>query len=64
MSKTNYRSADPSHVPLGDWLRRLREERHLPLREEAEAAGMDLANLQKFDLVVRAEGQIVGRCGT
>ncbi|PWU15851.1 MAG: hypothetical protein C5B50_14845 [Verrucomicrobia bacterium] len=50
MSKTHYRQPPPRPVRLGEWLRQLREERGLPLREVAEASGMDLAHLQKIEL--------------
>ena len=49
MSKTVYGKPAPSPARLGEWLRRLRERRELPLREVAEAAGMDLAHLQKIE---------------
>ena len=35
---------------LGAWLRQLRNDRELPLRIVADAAGMDLAHLQKIEL--------------
>jgi len=35
---------------LGEWLRELRDQRNLPLREVADAAEMDLAHLQKIEL--------------
>jgi len=50
MSKAPYREAAPRPVRLGEWLRQLREQRGLPLREVADAAGMDLAHLQKIEL--------------
>jgi transcriptional regulator with XRE-family HTH domain len=50
MSKTRYSEAAPRPVRLGDWLRQLREQQRLPLREVADAAGMDLAHLQKIEL--------------
>ncbi len=34
---------------FGDWVRELRAARDLPLRAVAEAAGMDLAHLQKIE---------------
>jgi transcriptional regulator with XRE-family HTH domain len=45
-----YRAAPPRPFRLGEWLRQLREQRASPLREVAEAAGMDLAHLQKIEL--------------
>ncbi len=50
MSKIRYNKPAPRPVRLGDWLRQLREERDLALREVAEAAGMDLAHLHKIEL--------------
>lgn len=50
MSKARYGEAAPRPVRLGEWLRQLREQRDLPLREVADAAGMDLAHLQKIEL--------------
>lgn len=50
MSKTSYREAAPRPPRLGEWLRQLRDQRELPLREVADAAGMDLAHLQKIEL--------------
>jgi transcriptional regulator with XRE-family HTH domain len=50
MSKLRYDEAAPRPVRLGDWLRQLRERQGLTLREVAEAAGMDLAHLQKIEL--------------
>src|SRR6266566_7456560 len=50
MSKTRYNKAVPHPARLGEWLRELREERELPLRAVAEAAGMDLAHLHKIEL--------------
>ena len=50
MSKSRYSEPAPRPVRLGEWLRRLREERDLALREVAEATGMDLAHLQKIEL--------------
>ena len=35
---------------LGEWLRELREQRGLPLREVAERTDMDLTHLQKIEL--------------
>ena len=49
MSKTVYSKAAPRPVRLGEWLRQLREERDLPLRAVADAAGMDLAHLHKIE---------------
>jgi hypothetical protein len=49
MSKTDYSSPAPPPVKLGEWLRQLREQRGLPLREVADAAGMDLAHLHKIE---------------
>ena len=50
MSKTPYRHQPPKPIRLGEWLRQLREQRGLALREVADAAGMDLAHLQKIEL--------------
>lgn len=50
MSKAHYSEAAPRPVRLGEWLRRLREQCRLPLREVADAARMDLAHLQKIEL--------------
>jgi transcriptional regulator with XRE-family HTH domain len=50
MSKSRYGEAAARPVRLGEWLRQLREQRGLPLREVADAAGMDLAHLQKIEL--------------
>ena len=50
MSKARYSEAAPRPVRLGEWLRQLRERRELTLREVADAAGMDLAHLQKIEL--------------
>ena len=50
MSKTRYSKSAPRPLRLGEWLRQLREQRELPLREVAEAAGMDLAHLHKIEL--------------
>ena len=50
MSKWRYSQAAPRPIRLGEWLRQLREQRGLTLREVAEAAGMDLAHLQKIEL--------------
>jgi transcriptional regulator with XRE-family HTH domain len=50
MSKGPYNLPAPKPVRLGDWLRELREQRGLPLREVAEAADMDLAHLHKIEL--------------
>lgn len=36
--------------PLGEWLRQLRQEKSLPLREVAAAADMDPAHLSKVEL--------------
>ncbi|MCI0535747.1 MAG: helix-turn-helix domain-containing protein [Verrucomicrobiales bacterium] len=49
MSKTLYSKPAPPPVRLGEWLRQLREQRALPLREVAAAAGMDLAHLHKIE---------------
>jgi transcriptional regulator with XRE-family HTH domain len=49
MSKTVYGKAVPHPVRLGEWLRQLREQRDLPLRAVADAAGMDLAHLHKIE---------------
>jgi transcriptional regulator with XRE-family HTH domain len=50
MSKVRYSQSAPRPVRLGERLRRLREQRGLPLREVADAAGMDLTHLQKIEL--------------
>lgn len=50
MSKARYSKPAPRPVRLGEWLRQLREQGGLPLREVADAAGMDLAHLQKIEL--------------
>ena len=50
MSKTRYSKAAPHPARLSEWLRELREQRDLPLRTVAEAAGMDLAHLHKIEL--------------
>jgi HTH-type transcriptional regulator, competence development regulator len=50
MSKVRYNQPAPRQVRLGEWLRQLREQRELTLREVADAAGMDLAHLQKIEL--------------
>ena len=50
MSKISYSDSAPGATTLGEWLRQLREERELPLREVAEAAGMDLTHLHKIEL--------------
>ncbi len=50
MSKARYRQAPPRPARLGEWLRQLRDQRGLALREVADAAGMDLAHLQKIEL--------------
>ena len=50
MSKTRYSEPAPRRVRLGDWLRQLREELDLALREVADAVGMDLAHLHKIEL--------------
>jgi HTH-type transcriptional regulator, competence development regulator len=50
MSKVRYSQPAPRPVRLGEWLRQLREHRELTLREVADAAGMDLAHLQKIEL--------------
>jgi len=49
MSKVRYSASGPTVRRLGEWLRQLREERELPLREVAEAAEMDLAHLHKIE---------------
>ena len=49
MSKAIYAASPELRAPLGEWLRSLREERGLPLREVAEASGMDLAHLHKIE---------------
>jgi len=49
MSKARYSASAPTVRRLGEWLRQLREERELPLREVAEAAEMDWAHLQKIE---------------
>jgi len=53
MSKTLYSKAAPHPVRLGEWLRQLREQRELPLRAVADAAGMDLAHLHKIEQGLR-----------
>jgi transcriptional regulator with XRE-family HTH domain len=50
MSKARYSEPAPRPARLGEWLRRLREQSGLPLREVADAAGMDLTHLQKIEL--------------
>ena len=50
MSKVPYSEPAPRPARLGEWLRQLREQRGLPLREVADAARMDLAHLQKIEL--------------
>ena len=50
MSKARYSEPAPRPVRLGEWLRQLREQCGLPLREVADAARMDLAHLQKIEL--------------
>jgi len=50
MSKALYSEPAPRSARLGEWLRQLREQRGLPLREVADAARMDLAHLQKIEL--------------
>ena len=50
MSKVRYGEPAPRPARLGEWLRRLREQCGLPLREVADAAEMDLAHLQKIEL--------------
>lgn len=50
MSKAPYKDAAPRPLRLGEWLRQLREQRTLTLRAVADAAGMDLAHLQKIEL--------------
>ncbi len=50
MSKATYSEPAPRSARLGEWLRQLREQRGLPLREVADAARMDLAHLQKIEL--------------
>ena len=37
-------------LPLGTWLRQLRQSRHLPIRAVAAAAEMDTAHLSKIEL--------------
>jgi transcriptional regulator with XRE-family HTH domain len=49
LSSTNYsKNGDSGH--FGEWLRRLRVERGLPLRAVAAAAEMDVALLSKIEL--------------
>lgn len=43
--------------PLGEWLRQLRQERHLALREVAAEADMDPAHLSKAELGQRLPTQ-------
>ena len=50
ISKALYSEQAPRSARLGEWLRQLREQRGLPLREVADAARMDLAHLQKIEL--------------
>ena len=50
MSKTRYSETSSQPVRLGEWLRGLREQRDLALREVAEATGMDLTHLHKIEL--------------
>jgi HTH-type transcriptional regulator, competence development regulator len=49
MSKTRHGQAARHPVRLGEWLRQLREQRELPLRAVADAAGMDLTHLHKIE---------------
>jgi transcriptional regulator with XRE-family HTH domain len=49
MSKAGYSEAAPRPIRLGEWLRQLREQGGLTLREVADAAEMDLAHLQKIE---------------
>jgi transcriptional regulator with XRE-family HTH domain len=49
LSSTNYsKNGDSGH--FGEWLRRLRVEKDLPLRAVAAAAEMDVALLSKIEL--------------
>ncbi len=57
MSKTRYAETPPQPVRLGEWLRGLREQRDLALREVAEAADMDLTHLHKIELGQRLPTQ-------
>ncbi|MHB8521401.1 MAG: helix-turn-helix domain-containing protein [Limisphaerales bacterium] len=50
MSKASYAASPPAAARLGEWLRQLREQRGLPLREVAGAAEMDLTHLHKIEL--------------
>ena len=50
MSKARYNEPAPRPLRLGEWLRQLREQRGLPLREVADAARMDLTHFQKIEL--------------
>src|SRR5437667_9169155 len=50
MSKTRNAQATLQPVRLGEWLRGLREQRDLALREVAEATAMDLTHLHKIEL--------------
>jgi len=50
MSKLRYSQAAPPPARLGKWLRHLREQRGLKLREVADATGMDLSHLHKLEL--------------
>ncbi len=50
MSKVSYTDPASGSLRLGEWLRQLREERELALREVAEAAEMDLTHLHKIEL--------------
>ncbi|MFZ4483577.1 MAG: helix-turn-helix domain-containing protein [Chthoniobacterales bacterium] len=50
MSNSRYNEPSPRAARLGEWLRGLREQRELPLREVAAATDMDLTHLQKIEL--------------
>jgi len=50
MSNFKYSEPAPRLARLGEWLRGLREQRELPLREVAAATDMDLTHLQKIEL--------------
>ncbi|MDD5704954.1 MAG: helix-turn-helix transcriptional regulator [Kiritimatiellae bacterium] len=43
-------STPAAALPLGAWLRQLRQSRHLPIRAVAAAVEMDTAHLSKIEL--------------
>lgn len=49
MASHKLSSAETAEAPFGSWLRRLREDRGLPLRAVAAAAEMDQAHLSKSE---------------